>query len=646
MNPRVRSLALTLVASAVGVGGWLATLWAASDRWAGIAFAAIELLLIAAAFRGRFAANERARDFWTGFALFGLIHLLANWPNGSVELMTRAAIDRVGDRLLGDVAPRGNRLQALTPLGHRLAAILVDRGGTPIRDHLPYIRETTKLFGGLGFAAIGGLAARQLRRRVIRSDAIPRPGGCPLSGIAWLYLLGVLIGATFAIHAHPEIIFDDEPWFGTCPGSEAALFALFNVELLAVLFAALEARFGAEGERPWWIGFALFGGAYLLAIGSSLAPILPTRWMGDLFQWVYFRFVSESQMPAVTMRGVIMFDYATGNFFRSGLTWAGLAALLPVAWLGTVAARLACRLGAASGRPGLLDRWRVRSSIGRIMFALVAIGLILAAAKHPSEGWVAAEGNAIAGLLLFAALRASFGPGSSRAWWWGFALVGGIDLLVGATRYYGWGQFFELRPSPWPLHEAAYRLHRLGFERYVGKSVPFTLMGFDVDDPMIAIKAGFTSSQALVLMATCLPMAWIGATLARWLDRQRALATPEGAPTRADPGGSVAHSGDFSEQNRAAGEYPDVHHEGGGIMRYALALVCPPLALLGCRRWFQAVLCAILYALAIATARYGIGALIDFFLILWSINVVSDEEAGRQARAFVKTVKPIPVIRS
>ena len=81
-------------------------------------------------------------------------------------------------------------------------------------------------------------------------------------------------------------------------------------------------------------------------------------------------------------------------------------------------------------------------------------------------------------------------------------------------------------------------------------------------------------------------------------------------------------------------------------MRYALALVCPPLALLSCRRWFQAVPSAILYALAIATAKYGIGALIQFFLILWAVNVIGDEKAGREARAFVKTVKPIPVIRS
>jgi hypothetical protein len=81
-------------------------------------------------------------------------------------------------------------------------------------------------------------------------------------------------------------------------------------------------------------------------------------------------------------------------------------------------------------------------------------------------------------------------------------------------------------------------------------------------------------------------------------------------------------------------------------MRYLLALVCPPLALMACRRWFQAIPCVLLYALAIASAKDGVGAVIEFFLILWAFNVVGDEKAGIEARAFVKTVEPIPVIRS
>lgn len=81
-------------------------------------------------------------------------------------------------------------------------------------------------------------------------------------------------------------------------------------------------------------------------------------------------------------------------------------------------------------------------------------------------------------------------------------------------------------------------------------------------------------------------------------------------------------------------------------MRYILAVFCPPLALLVCKRWFQATCSAILFAVAIASAPYGIGAVIDFFLILWAVNVVGDDKADREAQEFIKTVEPIPVIRS
>ena len=79
-------------------------------------------------------------------------------------------------------------------------------------------------------------------------------------------------------------------------------------------------------------------------------------------------------------------------------------------------------------------------------------------------------------------------------------------------------------------------------------------------------------------------------------------------------------------------------------MRYALAMFCPPLALLVSHRPYQAIAAAILYTVAIVTARWGFGVLLEFFLILWATNVVGDELAGREARAFIKTVKPIPVI--
>ena len=79
-------------------------------------------------------------------------------------------------------------------------------------------------------------------------------------------------------------------------------------------------------------------------------------------------------------------------------------------------------------------------------------------------------------------------------------------------------------------------------------------------------------------------------------------------------------------------------------MRYLLAIFCPPLALLTCHRPWKAIAAAFLYALAIFTARWGVGVFIDFCLILWATHAVGDEQAGREVRAFVKTVQPIPII--
>jgi hypothetical protein len=80
-------------------------------------------------------------------------------------------------------------------------------------------------------------------------------------------------------------------------------------------------------------------------------------------------------------------------------------------------------------------------------------------------------------------------------------------------------------------------------------------------------------------------------------------------------------------------------------MRYALAVICPPLALLVSHRPYRAAVAAIFFAIAIATAGYhGLGAFLDFFLILWATNAVGDEKADLEARAFIRTVKPIPVV--
>ena len=80
-------------------------------------------------------------------------------------------------------------------------------------------------------------------------------------------------------------------------------------------------------------------------------------------------------------------------------------------------------------------------------------------------------------------------------------------------------------------------------------------------------------------------------------------------------------------------------------MRYILALFCPPLALMACRRWFQAAAAAILFALAVATARSGVGALVEFFLVLWAFRVVGEDGAAREARAFIRTVRPVRIRR-
>jgi hypothetical protein len=542
MNPRIRSLSMALVAIAIGVGGWLATLWAASEQWVAFAFCTIGVLLIAAAFRGKFAASERARDFWTGFALFGLIHFVAADSYWQLfELMTCSVVDFIGDRLLGVFDTSVGHYKDLPPLGRWISEIPVVHGDGSPMDYLSYVRETTKLFASLAFAAIGGLLAWHLRRSSIRGAANPRLRGCPLLGIAWLYLLGVLIGATFAICAHPVVDFDNP-----VSASAEAIFALYNVEFLAVLFAALEARFADDDQRAWWVGFALFGGAYRLAIYSPLATILPTKWMGNLFQWIFFRFVCDSQLLTDSVQGLPRMNNETLTFFQPGLSWAGLAAFsvrgvlpmaneemeefyvygltwvglatfLPVAWLGTLAARLARRLGASTDRPRLLERWRVRSSIGRNMLALLAMGLFLAALKNPSEVWVTAFGHAIVGLFLFAALRASYGPESSRAWWWGFALVGGIDLLIGAIQD-NWSQWSS---STWLIHRWVSLLYRLGFERYHGAPVPELPTLGSLDAPQVALYLTYYRSRPLVLMAISLPMAWIGATSASWIDRRR-----------------------------------------------------------------------------------------------------------------------------
>jgi len=70
-------------------------------------------------------------------------------------------------------------------------------------------------------------------------------------------------------------------------------------------------------------------------------------------------------------------------------------------------------------------------------------------------------------------------------------------------------------------------------------------------------------------------------------------------------------------------------------MKYTLAVICPPLAFLACGKWYKAAVSAILFVVAIVTARIGIGVALDFLLILWAFATVGDLDAHREAVAFI-----------
>lgn len=76
-------------------------------------------------------------------------------------------------------------------------------------------------------------------------------------------------------------------------------------------------------------------------------------------------------------------------------------------------------------------------------------------------------------------------------------------------------------------------------------------------------------------------------------------------------------------------------------MRYLLALVCPPAALLACRRPRQAAFVLILCLTGVASWRWGIGVLLLFWAVLWAVNAVGDDRAAHISARFVRSVKPI-----
>ncbi len=80
-------------------------------------------------------------------------------------------------------------------------------------------------------------------------------------------------------------------------------------------------------------------------------------------------------------------------------------------------------------------------------------------------------------------------------------------------------------------------------------------------------------------------------------------------------------------------------------MRYLLALLCPPAALLACRRPRQAMAALILWLVGLASIGWGVGVVILFGCILWAANAVGDHRAAIDAARFIRTVKPIRTVR-
>ncbi len=524
MIARTRNLAFTIVALLLAVGGWIGVVLARWDRVADAAFPVLVVALIAAGFRAWFAPTAKGRDWWFGFAAFGLFHLLSP-STGPRKPLLSAGVDRLAEVAFGGAwDENGNPAQdanggRVTPsrLGRSIAAVRITQNESPYMGYPHYVTEVTKTFAVLAFGLIGGLVASYLGRKaeVAADESTARPR-VPRLGLAAMVLVGMMAGLTFVLDSRPEIY--QEGWFVRAPGCQAGHFALYQTEALLVLFAALEARFGGRSTRPWWLGFALFGGAYLLVIDTAMFDLLPSRWLKPWHQVVLNRFVAECGSLTVSIRGMILMDQATQEFFRLGYSWAPLLGFLPAVWFGSGVARGVDWL--ARRRATMAPTVIRRSSITRMMAVVVAIGLLLAAARGQSEWWLILVCDSIAALLVFAALRAGLGRGAGRAWWFGFALVGGVDFLLWATRP-GSTWSVPVPWTPWPYHQVIERVHLAAYERSVGRAVQKFPMLFSAPTPENqAILDAYLHGRSVLLMSLCLPLAWIGGLVAQYFDRR------------------------------------------------------------------------------------------------------------------------------
>lgn len=76
-------------------------------------------------------------------------------------------------------------------------------------------------------------------------------------------------------------------------------------------------------------------------------------------------------------------------------------------------------------------------------------------------------------------------------------------------------------------------------------------------------------------------------------------------------------------------------------MRYLIALICPPLALVLSRRWVAAGVVLGLFGWGLLTFRDGWGTVPLLVAILWAIHAVGDADADAESRRFVRSVRPL-----
>src|SRR6478735_6451783 len=96
MRLRSRRFVYGSIATLIGFGGWLGVIAARWDRVEGIVFSVFIVALIAAGYAAWFAPSAEGRDWWYGFALFGLFHLLA-MSSGARQPLLSAGVDQLAN---------------------------------------------------------------------------------------------------------------------------------------------------------------------------------------------------------------------------------------------------------------------------------------------------------------------------------------------------------------------------------------------------------------------------------------------------------------------------------------------------------------------------------------------------------------------